>query len=68
MNKLARYHLIWGIALLVVTLTSAIIAVHAWFVQGRPPVYKFWGEQMIIVAGAYLTWARVKAFRATWKK
>ena len=68
MNPRARYNLIWAIALAIATITSCVIAVHAWFAQGRPPVYKFWGEQMIIVCGAYLTWARIKAVRAAWGK
>lgn len=62
MRPLARYHLSFAIGLGLVTLMEAIIAVHAWFVQGRPPITHFWAEQMIVVAGSYLTWAHAKAF------
>ena len=62
MNKLARYHLVWAIILSAITLTVLGFAVVQWFKQGHPPVYKFWAEQMIVVAGAYSAWARIKAF------
>lgn len=64
MNALARYHLVW--ALVLSTITSVVLGVtlYHWFRLGRPPIYHFWAQQMIVMAGVYCTWARVKAFNA----
>lgn len=62
MKPIARYHLLWAIALLVVTGVVLGFAATQWFKQGRPPIHHFWAEQMIVVAGAYSAWMHIKAF------
>ena len=67
-NRLARYHLVWALVLLVITLVVAIVAGVHWFKQGRPPVWHFWAEQMIVVAGAYRFWYHAQAFNKARKQ
>jgi len=61
-KPLARYHLAWALVLLVVTGIVFGYTLTDWLKQGRPPIYHFWAQQMLIVAGAYSAWARIKAF------
>lgn len=68
MNKLARYHLVWSIILLVVTGVVLGFAVTSWFKQGRPAIWHFWAEQMIVVAGAYRFWYHLQAFNKARKQ
>jgi hypothetical protein len=58
----ARYHLVWALVLLVTSGAVAVIAATQWLQQGRPPVYHFWAQQMIVVVGAYHAWYHTKAF------
>jgi drug/metabolite transporter superfamily protein YnfA len=67
MKPLARYHLIWSIVLLAVTGIVFGFALAQWLKQGRPPIWHFWAEQMIVVAGAYRAWYHIKAFNAARK-
>jgi uncharacterized membrane protein YfcA len=68
MTKLARYHLVWTLVLIVVTGIVFGYAAGDWWKHGRPPIFHYWFQQLVVVCGAYRIQYHARAFNSARKK